>query len=112
MQRARLISLGLAITLMAAALGIYNLPLTAGFVILVGLVWLLGQRQEWPGVATFGLLCLIGAAIVGNRWGVPGPWLLAGAAAALMAWDIDGFEHGLRVAERDGWRIDAPEALR
>lgn len=72
----------------------------AAAVVLVGLLWLIGQARRWSWIASPGLVGFAGGAAIGALLGVPPLWLLIGVVAALAAWDLDNFERHLREADR------------
>jgi hypothetical protein len=86
-------------------LGGYGLP--ALLVAVLGGLWLLGRWRAWPWVAPAGFLCFTLAAAIGMLLGLGAGWMLLGAAAALVAWDLDDL---VRRLERAG-RVEAQAAI-
>jgi hypothetical protein len=64
----------------------------------LGLLWLAGLWRGWGWVASPALACLAGLAALGALQGLSAAWMLAGAVAALAAWDLDRFARRLRAA--------------
>ncbi|MBN1873407.1 MAG: hypothetical protein JXA33_04185 [Anaerolineae bacterium] len=93
------VSLGLATGLPALGFGIAGLlwPWAISCVV-VGMLWgfVLYRNVEW--MANFGLCYFFGMTTFGFWRGVGSGWMLAGAVAALTAWDLDHFIQRLRDA--------------
>ena len=90
------------IATLTLALGYALIPVWLGAIIVVtlGLVWLVGQqrRMDWLNDLSFALFTV--AAAFGVWWGAPAGWMLAGAAAALAAWDLARFDRRLAQVEQ------------
>jgi hypothetical protein len=61
----------------------------------LSLVWWVGERRAWPGVAFAGMGAFVLFAAVGVLAGVNPLWMLATTAAVLAAWDLAGLERRL-----------------
>jgi len=98
-----MISVGpIIIATLTLAFGYGLIPLWSGtmIVVVMGLVWLVGQlrRLGWLNDMSFALLII--AAAVGVWWSVPAGWMLAGTVAALAAWDLARFDRRLAHVEQ------------
>ncbi len=68
--------------------------------IVMGSLWLLGQRLDWPWTTPVALVFFVGAAMIGLWLGLASGLLLLGVVLALSAWDLDHFARRLRSVER------------
>ena len=92
------ISIGLATLGLALGYSLSSLWLWTPLIVVMGLLWLVGQWRDWDGWASVGLIFFVVAAAGGVwRHAVAG-WLLGGTVAALIAWDLDHFSHHLKHA--------------
>jgi hypothetical protein len=78
----------------------------AALIVVLGVFWLLGRRGGRGWVASMGMTCFVGAAALGIWWQLPASAMLAGAVAALAAWDLDDFVQRMQgtdhVVDEDG----------
>lgn len=65
------------------------------FALAVGFLWLLSTRRDRAGMASWGLVSLVGAAAFGLWLGLEAGWMVFGVVAALSAWDLDHFARRL-----------------
>lgn len=72
-----------------------------------GVLWLVGQRQGWDGLASPLFLAMVSIAGLGIHWGSPPFWLFLGTVAALATWDLSHFTSYLAQAEE----VEAEAAL-
>ena len=70
----------------------------AGLILLIGLLWLAGDRRGWDWVAEPCLAGWVLLAAFGAWWGTISGWMLIGVVAALAAWDLRHFDMRLRAA--------------
>jgi hypothetical protein len=101
---ARLVSLSVGLATCALALG-YALGgywTWAPFIVALGPLWLLGLWRDWGWMASLGLVLFIGAAVGGFYLDLTAGWMLLGAVAALVAWDLHSFRQRLRSVGRVG----------
>jgi hypothetical protein len=84
------------------ALGYALIPLWPGAMIVaaLGLTWLIGRQRRVGWLNDLGFALFIIAAAVGVWWGAPAGWMLAGAVAALTAWDLARFNRHLTQTEQ------------
>ena len=66
----------------------------------IGLAWWLGRSRGWRWIASPAMVCLVILDAFGMLRAVFPAWMLAGAAAALAAWDLDHFSQRLASAAR------------
>ena len=81
---------GLALTVVPAALAVLasaTAPLAAALAIIGVVVLTAGVRNASRTFVTAGAIVLFGGVLVGGTTGVPVPFVLVGAAAAIVAWD-------------------------
>jgi hypothetical protein len=104
-KAAWLASIGLAAGAIALGYGRGESWRGTAFALGVGLLWLLDTRRDGGGMATVGLVSLVGAAAVGLWLGLRAGWMLFGVVAALSAWDLDHFARRL-------WRAEQTEKVR
>jgi hypothetical protein len=90
----------LATLLLAWGYGLHGLWTGMGLVLLVGLLWLVGQYLNARGAADLALMFMVGLAAAGLMLGFGRGWALAGVVLSLVAWDLDHFLRRLSVAER------------
>jgi energy-coupling factor transporter transmembrane protein EcfT len=76
---------------LALGYGLVGLWAGAVFVMVLGFLWLIGQRRGWNWMASVMLMLFVGAASIGIWLDAPDGWMLLGAVAALSAWDLDHF---------------------
>jgi hypothetical protein len=103
-----LLCAGLATLALAAGYAVQALWFGAGLVLLIGLVWVVGDRRGWDWVAEPCLAGWLGLAAFGAWWGAISGWMLIGLVAALAAWDLRHFDMRLR----DGGIAPANELTR
>ncbi len=95
----------------AASIGLAMLGLVLGYgtgsrwgwalaVVILGLLWLAGQRYDRGWMADWGMIGFVAAAGYGVWLRLPAFWMLAGIVAALVAWDLERFSQHLRSMER------------
>jgi hypothetical protein len=65
-------------------------------VVVIGLLWLAGDRQDWDWTAELCLAGWVGLAAFGAWWGTISGWMLIALIAALAAWDLRHFDIRLR----------------
>jgi hypothetical protein len=65
-------------------------PVTA-IIVVVGLFWILAQRQNWNWMASLGLVFFLLSSSAGVWLGLPSGALLFSLVAALCAWDLQQF---------------------
>ena len=105
------------IATLALALGFALIPLWPGIIVIaiLGSVWLVGQQRRVAWLHDVGFALFIVAAAVGVWWGAPAGWMLAGATAALAAWDLARFDRRLiqveLIASEDQLRRDHRQRL-
>jgi len=85
------ISIGLATLGLALGYSLSSLWVWTPLLVAVGLLWLVGQWRDWDGWASVGLIFFVVAAAWGVWRHAAAGWLLGGAVAALIAWDLDHF---------------------
>jgi putative effector of murein hydrolase LrgA (UPF0299 family) len=61
-------------------------------------VWLLGYWQRWHWIGSVMLLVFVAGAAAGLWLGLPPGLMLVGAVAALLGWDLAGFQRRLHFA--------------
>lgn len=66
-----------------------------------GVFWLLAEIRHWRWFASLGFLASVAAAGYGLWIGLPSGWMLSGALAALIAWDLSDFLRRLTEAAPD-----------
>jgi hypothetical protein len=96
MKNIALISIGLATLSLALGYGLSSLWAWTPLLVIIGLLWLVGQRYDWAGWPSVGLICFVGAAAWGVWGGAAVGWLLGGTIAALVAWDLAHFSQRLK----------------
>ena len=67
----------------------------------LSLVWWVGERRAWPGVAFLGMIAFVLVAAAGILSGINPLWMLATTAVALAAWDLAGLGQRLGHREHD-----------
>jgi hypothetical protein len=88
--------IGLATASLAAGYALGGLPIGILPILLLGGLWLAGERRDWRWAATAGLAGCAGVAAVGMWLGLGAIWMLAGLAGALSAWDLSTFVRWLQ----------------
>lgn len=100
-MRAKLLPVGVGLAAVALGLG-FGLAGRWVWLLAVALVgggWLAGWRRGWSWGAPLGLVGYVALAAAGLLLGVGAGWMLAGAVAALVAWDLDEFVRRLNSVE-------------
>jgi hypothetical protein len=94
---AKLLFTSTILATVALALGYGLVGLWAGvvFVLVLGFLWLVGQRRGWGWMASVMLVFFVGAASIGLWLNVQDGWMLLSVVAALSAWDLDHFAQRL-----------------
>ncbi len=98
MKNFAFISIGLATLSLALGYGLSSLWAWTPLMVIIGLLWLVGQWYDWEGWASVGLILFIGAAAGGVWHDVAAGWLLGSVVAALIAWDLAHFSQHLNHA--------------
>jgi hypothetical protein len=86
---------------LALGYGLVGLWVGAAFVVVLGFLWLVGQRRGWGWMASVMLVFFVGAASIGIWLDAPDGWMLLGVVATLSAWDLDHFAQRLSGVGRD-----------
>ena len=94
------ISTLVATATLALGYGLSRQPIGVLIFVALGLLWLVGQRYALQAFAGLGLLGFATGALLGTLYGVRNGWVLAGIAAALIAWDLHHFIQHVRVSEQ------------
>jgi hypothetical protein len=92
------ISIGLATLGLTLGYSLSSLWLWTPLIVVMGLLWLVGQWRNWDGWSSVGLIFFVVAAAGGVWRNVAAGWLLGGTVAALIAWDLDHFSQYLKHA--------------
>ena len=100
MSRLGRICVGLAALGLAAGFGLRGIWAAAPICLGLGAFWLIGEQLDWRWTNALGLICFIGAAIIGIWSGIAAPLILFSTIAALVAWDLLRFAQRLRTATR------------
>jgi hypothetical protein len=100
MSISRLGRIWVALAAMGLALGygVDGIWAAAPICLGLGACWLIGEHLDWRWTNALGLICFLGAAIVGIWSGITVPLLLFSTTAALVAWDLLRFAQRLRTA--------------
>ena len=93
-------TIGVAALGLAVAYALHTFWAITALIVLVGVLWLLGQERGWDWTAHTGLGVMVGAAALGTFLGLPAFAMLGGTVAALVAWDVDRFLARVRAAGR------------
>jgi hypothetical protein len=96
------VSIGIATASLAVGYGLESSWTVSGLIMTLGLVWLVSQRFNWPGLPDIGLVATMGVAAFGMWQGIPAGWMLLAAVGALAAWDLAHFERHLALAPPRG----------
>jgi hypothetical protein len=96
------ISIVLAASALIAGYGLGALWLPAAAVLVMGVLWILGQRAGWSWFAWLMVVLFTGAAAIGTLLDLNRILLTVGLIASVSAWDLDAFARQLR-------RVDAVE---
>jgi hypothetical protein len=96
------ISIVLAASALTVAYGLGGLWIPAAVVLVVGALWVLGERAGWSWISWPMVVLFAGAAAVGALLSLNHILLLIGLIAALSAWDLDHLARQLD-------RVDAVE---
>lgn len=107
MRQLTLLCASLATFALAAGYAIQALWAGVGVLLLIGLLWLAGDRRSWDWVVEPCLAGWVGLAAFGAWWGTISGWMLLGLVAGLAAWDLRHFDMRLR----DGGAIPPPNNL-
>jgi hypothetical protein len=97
---ARFVSTTLASSVLAVGFGMGRLWVGTAAAVVLGIVWLIGQRREWRWSASACFVSLVVVAAVAIWVGVEPAFSLIGVVAALAAWDLHRFTRRLRLAQR------------
>jgi hypothetical protein len=92
------ISIGLATLGLTLGYSLSSLWLWTPLIVVMGLLWLVGQWRDWDGWASVGLIFSVVVAAGGVWHSAAAGWLLGGTVAALIAWDLDHFSQHLKHA--------------
>jgi hypothetical protein len=69
-------------------------------VLVIGVLWLLGQWRRWYWLSSVGLVAYAGCAAAGLLQGMGAGWMLMGQITALVAWDLSAFVRRMESVER------------
>ena len=94
------ITIGLAAIVLAMGYAVGGAWTFSPILLATGVLWWIGQKRHWNGLASVALVGFVVAAALGLWVGLPAGWMLAGVVAALSAWDLDHFARRLRSVER------------
>ncbi len=85
------------------ATGFYQGGLTwfAAFLLLIGILWMIGLLLHWTWVSPFGLLAANAAAALGLFLHLSPIFFIPAATFALLVWDLAGFYDRLSLASPD-----------
>ena len=100
MSRLGRICVGLASLGLALGYGLAGIWAAAPICLGLGAFWLIGEQFDWKWTNALGLICFVGAAIIGIWSGVAVPLVLFSTTAAIVAWDFLRFAQRLRAAVR------------
>jgi hypothetical protein len=92
------ISIGIATLLLALGYAMGGGWIGTATSVVLGCLWLAGQRRGWSGMDALSLIGAVGIAAAGVWFALSTPVLLAGVVAALVAWDLDRFVRRTRNA--------------
>lgn len=96
MRHATSISSATATVLLIIGYGLNARWLALLVSLVLGLLWLFGQRRGWTWTASLGLAGSVGTAALATLSSLSAAWTLPGIIAVLVAWDLDRFAHHLR----------------
>jgi len=99
------ISIILASSTLSVGYGLGGFWAPAAAVLMLGALWILGQRMDWSWIAWPMAALLAVAAAVGGSLGVNPMLLLTGLTAALSGWELDDFARqldGVDAVEHEG----------
>jgi hypothetical protein len=93
------IMIGLATIVLAMGYAVGSEWTFSLILLAVGMLWWIGQKRHWNGLASVACVGFVVAAATGLWVGLPAGWMLVGVVAALSAWDLDHFARRLRGVE-------------
>ncbi len=94
------VCIGLSAGVFALASTLGGLWFLALPILVLGVMWLAGQRRGWPWIASLGLALSAVAAAGGLLLGLGVGAMLVGLVAALAAWDLHHFSRTLESVPR------------
>jgi hypothetical protein len=98
----------IAASTLIAAYGLGGLWLPGALILLLGALWILGQRADWRWLSWLMMILFAITAAVGILLDLTPVLLVVGLIAALSAWDLDEFAHQLRCVDV----VEQEQALR
>jgi hypothetical protein len=97
---AMLISIVAATGSLTAAYWIAGQSSAANALLVIGILWLLGEWKRVRWITSLALLAFVSAAAAGLWIGMPPSLMVVGAVAALLGWDLSSFARRLSRAAR------------
>ncbi len=97
----RLICPFLSVGLLASGFFLGRLIWFAAFLLLIGVLWMIGLSLHWAMVSPLGMLTIYVAASIGFFLDLSPIYFIPAAIFALLAWDLAGFYDRLSLASPD-----------